>query len=275
MVTCFVDHKTRDGTWHKRWSTLLPNSPVYSLDELQNLVKDSPQDLFLFVVHDSACGRDEWRNLKSTVQSLLELPPYLMFVNAVGLDRRTSDDGRIHSSTIPFPGETSLSHLTDRLRRLAAKFEPLPAARAQDSREVISQRRQAWNEWETNGHASEIAWALRLLCEAWLLKNWPDVTAYPKLQTLRATLQIQGEKPQLPEDIDLRPPSNRDEWLNPFREAGDTTDPLPAILNEISTDDAKTVVKNFFSKSPETFAPTFDDVADLFLSVNTTLKASS
>lgn len=117
--------------------------------------------------------------------------------------------------------------------------------------------------------------ALCLLCEAWLLKNWPDRVTYPKVQTLRTALQIEEKKPQLPEGIDLKPPSKRDEWLKPFREMDDATDPLPAILDEISTDDGKTLVRNFFSKPQEVFAPTFDNVADLFLSLSTTLKASS
>jgi hypothetical protein len=122
---------------------------------------------------------------------------------------------------------------------------------------------------------NEVLLTLRLLCEAWLLKNWPDRVAYPELQTLRTTLQVQGEKPQLPEGIDLKPPSNRDEWLTPFREVGDTTDPLPEILNRISSDKEKAVVNDFFSESEVSFAPTFENVADLFLRLNAALKASA
>lgn len=115
---------------------------------------------------------------------------------------------------------------------------------------------------------------LQLLSEAWLLKNWSDRALYPELQTLSATLKIEGVEPQFPEGIDLKPPLNRDDWLKPFREGGDTTDPLPALLNEMPTEATKRVVEDFFSKLTGGHVE-FKDVANLFLEMNKVVKKST
>lgn len=112
-------------------------------------------------------------------------------------------------------------------------------------------------------------WALRLLCEAWLLTNWPS----PEAVHLKNILQLEGDKPRLPKGIVLIPPVTLDAWLAPFS-ANDGRDPLDLILSQLTANESKKVVRDFFQKLKDRPAES-NDVTKLFMELDAIVKAST
>jgi hypothetical protein len=272
---CFVDYKADDGKWHKSWSTLLADVPVYCVGDFERVLTtiEGPNDLALAVIHDTVYGDDEWKRFRETILGQIAASPYVMLVSGDGLPVKTTTDGRIHASAVPFPNNTALSHLTKRLEGLLSVLQTIPRERSEENQDVIKRRHEAWRAWEAKEERLELVWALHLLCQAWFIKNRENAP-YEKLSELKQILAIKDESPQLPPGIEVHAPGTRDEWLRPFKNGLDKGDDLLAsTLNEMPTRQARTAVETFFMRVNERPAE-FSDVADLFLELDAVIKTA-
>lgn len=271
----FVDHKKeRTDEWHKKWETLFPNVRVYVPSDFEHVLKTQgvSNNLVLVVLHASAYGTESWGRLNEIVGQMA-MPPYLMLVSTEALPEETSADARVHKSSVPFPNNTALLHLTKRLEELLSVLQAIPRERSEENQDVINRRHEAWRAWEAKERRFELVWALHLLCQAWFLKNRGNAR-YEKLSELKQVLAIKDESPQLPPGIEVHAPSTCDEWLRPFKNGlGKGDDLLASRLNEMPTKQARTAVETFFMQVNKRPAE-FSDVADLFLELDAVVKAA-
>ncbi len=107
--------------------------------------------------------------------------------------------------------------------------------------------------------STEYAQALRLLCEAWLLKNWSQASSCAKRDELRGSLQLNSGEVNWLRDIPLTPPDSKEEWMAPFGSAS-----VGDITNKMPTGESKRLVRELWT-CLERGTPEFAQVADLFL----------
>jgi hypothetical protein len=120
---------------------------------------------------------------------------------------------------------------------------------------------------------TERLWALRLLCESWLLMNWDKASNFSKGDELAKALRVESGKYELPDGVQLNPPQSAEEWTSPFREDQDG-DPVGTITKELASDTARAAVQTFFTDM-KSASPDFTRVANLFLLLDSAVRASN
>lgn len=111
-------------------------------------------------------------------------------------------------------------------------------------------------------HSNDLFWTLRLLLEAWLLRNWGKHGAYDRVTKLKSRLQIQDGLPVGCERLNT--PETSDEWLTHLR--GDKRQTTDEIV-EAFPSETREAVRHFF-KTIDSTKDQFPAFAELFLTLD-------
>lgn len=123
---------------------------------------------------------------------------------------------------------------------------------------------EAWPRSLVSPPSTEYAQALRLLCEAWLLKKWAQSPNFAKCDELGNSMKlITSEEIEWLKGIELTPPETLDEWLGPFSPGGS----VEAVVGKMPTTETKEAVQRFFTYLNGKGLD-FAAVAELFLVLN-------
>ena len=147
-------------------------------------------------------------------------------------------------------------------RRFASRFtasEFRDTGRGADFFASLARGQPNWNL--LNPVITETLFALRLLCEAWLLTHWSQASAYSEAHTLKGALRLEGDPTTLLQRIPLHAADRYNEWCGPFRVGPD------AIASQMPDTMSQAGTSKFF-KSINDQSPSFTQVAELLAALS-------
>ena len=221
--------------------------PVYNATCVADDVRDRPGANHLFFVHTTDAA--SWVDIMKRPTG--SLCGHVVFASSVGVNG------------IP------VGALTDRCHACHWKAEDFtnPPPRLKLWLEQIRTLDISKIEWALLAPLpTEAIFALRLLCEAWLLNNWNPLGDYKKLE-LETIPGFKSYAPTTPAGIVITAPSSKTQWLTPFE--GNAAE----LAHQMPDADSKTAVETFFTAA-DAKLPEFRQVVDLFLALSKALTST-
>jgi hypothetical protein len=246
MNTYYYDIDGGDSA--RKWEEIVsPAIQKLTIDQTGSDFTPSPNDGVVFIHHTSLQCTEE------SAKVLTEKHPNTVFVWIYGAGLPNGPSGDRHYCVRAVITKPRDERFSVRVRKFLSDFE----ASGKPTFTLLEPRNR------------ESLFALRLLCESWLLLHWNEGAAFLTQREVAKALQIDPAGYTLPAGIQLTPPSSPPTWTAPFGKGS-----VETIVNELTSEDAKGAVRSFFADMSGA-QPDFARVADLYLLLDAAVRASS